>query len=76
MLYFIDRDKIEKKFSVPGERVLSKKTLLSLSLKIPKSREEVEIRVSNEPKRFRKMVAESIWQSTLTLLNEQSVVHP
>lgn len=76
MLYFIDRDKIAKKFNVPGERVLSKKTLLSLSLKIPKSREEVEIRVSNEPKRFRKMVAESIWQSTLTLLNEQSVVHP
>ncbi len=72
--YFIARDKIAKRFNVPAERVLSKKTLLSLSLNPPKDREELEYRIKNEPQRFRKMIEDSLW--SVTQEGVLSVVHP
>lgn len=72
--YFIQRDKIAKRFNVPAERVLSKKTLLSLSLNPPKDREELAYRIKNEPQRFRKMIEDSLW--SVTQEEVLSAVHP
>lgn len=60
--YFIVRDNIARRFNVPASRVMDKRTLLSLALDPPRTREELEGRIKNEPRRFISLVGEGLWK--------------
>ena len=61
--FYIERDCIARRFNVPSSRVMDKHTLLSLSLNPPRSRDELECALKNEPERFRRLIEEALWKA-------------
>lgn len=60
--FFIVRDNIARRFNVPASRVMDKHNLLSISLNPPRSRDELEEALKNEPQRFRALLEDGLWK--------------